>query len=593
MLLLLIIFFSFLSVYPVKALDEFSVKQNINYSLDIYGNATVNQDIELINNLSEIYPKEYQTSIYGPSIENIKANDSLGNIYQKSEKINEATIIYLKFNQTNLGKGQVTKFHMNYTIPKLAIHKGSVWEVSVPEFKNLKLSESISVNLEIPESFGNISFSSITPEDTYILDRQTHIKFTEKNLKDKKILFIFGNYQLFDFSFKYFLDNNDDDAINTEIALPPETDSQKIFFKEITPKPNNIKIDSDGNWLAQYTVNPKQNIEVNVTGQAKIITSSYGQPDVDIKSLTSSQDYWPVDDPTITAIADTLKTPKDIYNYVVSTLSYNYDNINSARRKGALEAINNPTSSLCTEFTDLFVTLARAKGIPSREIEGFAYTNNPKIKPVNTNADVLHAWPQYYDASTKKWMSIDPTWEKTTNGIDFFNDLDLNHFILAVHGKDSNYPPPPGSYKNNRNVKTVSVEFATEELKSINQAPQITPIKTKFNEPPQAKIYNPNPNSLRNISISMANSKWKYEIAELPPYSSQKLEIPNINFFLSLLPKNKNITLELQTETSQNVSYFSIAYPAHYLNLSIIIALAIFLLSLSGIILAGHNKTRK
>ncbi|NCC70435.1 hypothetical protein EOM09_02540, partial [bacterium] len=44
--------------------------------------------------------------------------------------------------------------------------------------------------------------------------------------------------------------------------------------------------------------------------------------------------------------------------------------------------LNLPNSSICTDFTDLFITLARAKGIPAREVQGFAYTNNSKIKPI-------------------------------------------------------------------------------------------------------------------------------------------------------------------------------------------------------------------
>lgn len=42
---------------------------------------------------------------------------------------------------------------------------------------------------------------------------------------------------------------------------------------------------------------------------------------------------------------------------------------------------------------------------------------------------------------------VDPTWENTTGGVDYFNKLDLNHFVFAIKGSSSSNPPPAGSYK--------------------------------------------------------------------------------------------------------------------------------------------------
>ena len=157
-----------------------------------------------------------------------------------------------------------------------------------------------------------------------------------------------------------------------------------------------------------------------------------------------------------------------------------------------MSAVNFPNSSLCTEFTDLFVTLARHKNIPAREIEGFAYSNNSKIKPINQNSDVLHAWPEYYDSARQQWIQVDPTWEKTTNGIDYFNDLDLNHLTFVIHGFQSDFPLPPGSYKKNSTDKSVFVDFATEELKPDLVTPKIDLINQSIT------IKNPNLFSLHS-----------------------------------------------------------------------------------------------
>ena len=121
----------------------------------------------------------------------------------------------------------------------------------------------------------------------------------------------------------------------------------------------------------------------------------------------------------------------------MQTLEYDYTL--SSNRRGALTALA-LQKGLCTEFTDLFITLARAAGIPAREINGYAYTTDTRLRPLSLVTDVLHAWPQYWDTSREVWVSVDPTWAKTTGGVDYFHKLDFNHFAFAIHGQADDTP---------------------------------------------------------------------------------------------------------------------------------------------------------
>ncbi|MDD2483144.1 MAG: transglutaminase-like domain-containing protein [Candidatus Shapirobacteria bacterium] len=585
-LFLLIVFFLF-SLNPVKAIDEFRTVQKINYQFDNQGNVVINQEIQLINNLSEIYPTTYQLILTGPELQKITGTDSQGNIIQKVERQDDSNIIYLKFNESHLGKDQITKFNLNYTIPNLATQKGSIWEIPIPENQSIKSTDTNEVTVFVPSAFGNLSFSSSNPQNIIPLNNQTQIFFNNAN---QKIFLIFGNYQLFDFHFKYFLKNDSNQSKTLEIAIPPETDNQKIVYKEISPPPFNIKVDPDGNWLAQYKLSNNQEIEIDVSGQAKIIPNTI-KAIIDNKNYLKTQNFWPINDSSIKQIAESLKNIKDIYNYVVNTLNYDYTAINASNRKGALQTLLSPNSSICTDFTDLFVTLARAKDIPAREVQGFAYTNNSKIKPINTNADILHAWPQYYDQNKQAWISVDPTWEKTTNGVDYFNDLDPNHFAFVFHGLDSEKPLPPGAYKNEHNIKTVEVEFATQELKAKYENLKITSLNNKIYQPTIIKISNQNNNSLSNLKISIANLNWQQEIALLPPLSSIEINIPNFPILKSLNPQNRKINIKVES-LNTNIQQFSLSNQKYYLNLTIFIGSIITFFGLGGIILTSkkHKK---
>jgi hypothetical protein len=160
-------------------------------------------------------------------------------------------------------------------------------------------------------------------------------------------------------------------------------------------------------------------------------------------------------------LAKELKTPENIYNFVVNTLSYNQDKATpNSQRMGAIMALENKDDVICTEFTDLFIAISRAAGIPAREINGYAYTENPNVKPISLVADILHSWPEYFDYDRKVWIPVDPTWG-STSGINYFDNLDLRHITFVIHGEHFNKPYPPGSYKLGDNPqKDVHVSFA-------------------------------------------------------------------------------------------------------------------------------------
>src|SRR5262249_57226823 len=58
----------------------------------------------------------------------------------------------------------------------------------------------------------------------------------------------------------------------------------------------------------------------------------------------------------------------------------------------------------CTEHPLLMVALARAAGLPAREVGGVAFVR--AHKPLFG----WHAWAEVHDG--KQWVSVDPTWDQ-------------------------------------------------------------------------------------------------------------------------------------------------------------------------------------
>lgn len=69
----------------------------------------------------------------------------------------------------------------------------------------------------------------------------------------------------------------------------------------------------------------------------------------------------------------------------------------------------------CTDYADLFTTLARAAGFPARNVYGLAYKDGPQP------AFMFHAWNEVF--SDGKWQAVDPTWNQV--------QVDASHIPLS------------------------------------------------------------------------------------------------------------------------------------------------------------------
>ncbi|MBI3396965.1 transglutaminase domain-containing protein [Candidatus Woesebacteria bacterium] len=328
---------------------------------------------------------------------------------------------------------------------------GEVWEVSIPRLEKSDQYRSYTLTLSVSSALGKEAYLSPKSEKVVAEAGQYIYTYSKGEIEKTGIVAGFGEFQVFGFTLNYHLENPLTKPALAEIAIPPDTAIQKVYLTEVSPKPINITKDEEGNWIANYTLKSRDRVDVIVKGSVQIFATprKFEIPNREVLTgdLGESQ-YWQVNDSKIKQLAANLKTPKAIYDYVTSSLSYDYSRVKpNVTRLGALGALNNPKNAICTEFTDLTIALLRAAGIPAREVNGYAYTENPTIQPLSLVADVLHAWPEYWDSQKLAWIPIDPTWGSTTGGEDFFNKLDLRHFAFVMHGKDSQKPYPPGSYK--------------------------------------------------------------------------------------------------------------------------------------------------
>lgn len=448
--------FSFLLCTPAFAEDKFQSTVNVVYAVKESGVTHATTSVVIINKTANYYVSSYTLKLGFENIDNVKASDNNGSIVPVIRKTDSGQEITLKLNSVVYGLNSQLPFTLSFDTTDIATKNGSIWEVNIPGVASQNEFSDFTVNVQVPPSFG---------KPTYIKPTQPNnsLTFTKDQLGKAGISLAFGNAQIYAFHLLYHLQNKNLFPIKTEIALPPSTNYQDVYLTSLTPKPSNVTVDTDGNWLAAYVLSPSQNIEVQADGAVSVnlYPKSTALSDNEKALYTQEKPYWQ-QSPAIKTLARQLQTPEAIYAYVVQHLHYDFSRVSdNQERLGASKVLDKPSSAVCLEFSDLFVALARAAGIPAREINGYAYTQNTKERPLSLVKDILHAWPEYYDAEKQQWVMVDPTWGNTTGGVDYFHTFDFDHIALSIKGTDSKYPIPAGGYKlaGDEDKRDVAVSF--------------------------------------------------------------------------------------------------------------------------------------
>ncbi len=459
-LLLLSVFSLLVSASPAHAASEFTTSFNSLYTIDQTGDTAVTHTITIKNNLAHIYATDYTIATSGEELKNISVSDEHGNLDTDSTVQNGITTIHFTFNTPSIGKDQEKIITLSYQTHDVVEIIGDTMTINIPRLAKANEAENYTRIVRVEGQGDKPSFIYPLPNKTE--PDGIYSSYTFVGHQSDSLTLLFGESVTYHLNLTYELKNKELKGGISELALPPDTPYQSVMLDKIEPKPLSIRTDSDGNWLASYNLKAQE--KLNVVADLYVTvrpTPTLPDPSTTNFIKTSHSKYWEPGSQTVEDLSAQLKTPQNFYNYLVTNFTYNFGGLsNNSERQGTTKALSAKSNVLCTEFTDVFVSLARSENIPAREINGYGYTKNTTLQPQNTTTDFLHAWPEYYDKDKKIWISVDPTWGNTTGGIDYFNKLDFSHITFVRHGVEDSYPLPAGAYKSNPADKHIVVEIA-------------------------------------------------------------------------------------------------------------------------------------
>ncbi|MDO8497792.1 MAG: transglutaminase-like domain-containing protein [bacterium] len=561
-----ILFFlvAFLSFPSRSFASDFKTRYDVDYYLSEEGQTLSTHavfNLKVTNLRSDVFVS--QVALAFPKsfdIRNLSAKDSIGEVKPDLVHDDKNIQVNLTFREPNVGRDSINAVEVSFDQTNLFQVNGNIWEVIIPTVED-KEKESYTVRVHLPASTER-KISIAKPKPSSIEGDV----ITWENPTSKTIYAVFGNNQYYSLKLQYHLQNTKITPAYTEIAFPPDTAYQKTYISSIRPPPEYAYRDEDGNFLGRYKLGPKENKDVSYEGTTELAVQGNSEAQKVLidefshqkKYLLTQSPYWTISNMTpYTA----LKNVKDVYNYTVSKLSYNYERVNSGpKRMGADAALMSPNEAVCVEFADVFVALAREKGIFSREVEGYGFSNDAILRPLSLVTDVLHSWPEYYSEPLSRWVSLDPTWENTS-GIDYFSSFDLNHITFAIHGKRADYPLAAGMYKV-ENTKDITVrptfdkpvttlQIRTDDLNIPSTLTDTTIYKTKL------IVRNMGNSYLWNVPVLIDATNLKTSLSQtvipvIVPYGFQEIPLE-----LHSSQRNQKVNASLKVRVLGNEVYKS------------------------------------
>lgn len=378
-----------------------------------------------------------------------------------------------------------------------------------------------STTLEIPSSFDDPAFTFPSPTSISEDNSCKTYTFSTGSLLGKSVWHQIGTEQIYQFKIiqpasqtDFFTPKQLDFLSKSKYTLliPREYDEthQKVFFSKFSPTPDEINIDSDGNVRASFFVNATQDNEIVIEGFITTSLDNYSSADndpsiynntspdnddspvpqqnhipdnavlddilnfSDMSKYLEPSEFWEVNSKAIQDKAEELagsetnilKILKADYSFIVESIDYDdfkYGDANE--RQGALATLNG-SDSVCMEYSDLLITIARAQGIPARAAYGYGYDPaQPEDKQES------HQWVQVW-IPDHGWLSMDPTWGET--GRDFIGQ-DLDHALWYVA---STHPDKPSPLEVTSSNTDFELESSHIEIIAVDSIPDDITLKT-------------------------------------------------------------------------------------------------------------------
>jgi len=395
-------------------------------------------------------------------------------------------------------KNQQIVFRLEYSNFGLVEKVGALFDIYAPGFAediqfiigNTEVTYNTKVKVSTSLPAENFVFP--TPSGVQEANGFKEYSFAQDALVGKTIWIQRGRTQYY--QFKIVQKGNATDTRNTgylneyRLVLPRDIDegevNQKVYFLKLLPEPKEIIKDNNDNIIGVFKFPSHESFSITIEGFASVNlnelnagtenSGTLSELSVDfLKNYTGAAEFWEVENSEIQRTANEIaQNSVNIYELVDKTYTYVINSIDYSevkrfglnQRQGALKTLKQG-AGVCMEYSDLFLTLMRAQGVPARAVFGYGYDS--KVDSSNQEA---HQWVNIYMPGISKWISVDVTWGESGDAL---IGGDLNHFYTHVASSDPNTPPMVERVSYGNEVPLNAPEFEISAVGGIDNLQEL------------------------------------------------------------------------------------------------------------------------
>lgn len=442
-----------LFLFPTSAFaaEQFAESYNVRYEIQDNGDAVVSEQITIRNLTETFFGSNYLSSIPQLTVTDVSVRDTYRSLQSAVKEENGKTLITIQFPEQVIGKDKEYRWTLRYRLAGFVQQYGAVKQFSVPKITPIKNLEKYDVTIATPLSLGEptrIMPAALKQKD--VADN-TEYSFDKTQIEQGGITSIFGSTQVYDFGQDFSISNSNLLPSVQSIFIPGTGLYQEVTIRDITPKPENVVVDSNGNSLAFFKLDRLETKKISLKGQVKLDLekNSVNVPAADeLAVLTEANNYWDSDSPQVMRALElafdnnqnlsAMQKAQKIYEYVVSAIEFGDYGVVSKYQNKQSFSLNNSGSSIlsdpknrfCNDFVNVSIAMLRAAQIPAEQVVGVVYSNNDKTKPSCYLDKELHTWVRFLDTQ-KGWVYMDPSWGAAGNGLTFFDSTDLSHVAIG------------------------------------------------------------------------------------------------------------------------------------------------------------------
>ena len=431
------------------------------------------------------------------------------------------------------------------------------------EYTDENILDLTSKIVDTPTSKVVITYPTDWGETGWISDQIESIKkndtnyiLTISNPDSTTIKLIFSNQIIYNFEISRSFSNLTDNSNQYEIIIPQDTQFQKVILEELSVQPTQSVMDSNGNYVLIFTLDPQTQKDIKVSGY--VIMENHEFYDSNINTQYDSKDiYWKLESNQIEDIEEYFldhgikdKTDKSIlieyiYKYVVENLkpSTSATTLSGGVRRGASEILKYSTESTPEDYADVARAFLTYYEIPTIYTIGY-------VSDISSYQDngMFHYWLQVYDGNN--WQILDPYLEDFSN-VSLFGREQLDHISILNRLYDS-ISPILTYYSDNdisfTYIKDSEIQYNPKSNISISLEPYSILNKYIYGS---INVENTGNTIFTDIQLDQSQPKDLYNYVDKVTNSSNSILLPHMN---------RNITFHIPFNDLEDNMIFSTVY---------------------------------